>query len=124
MASRLYRLGRFSYRRRRLVALIWAVVLIGLGVSASTLSGAYSSSFSIPGTESQHAIDTLAERFPQSGLDAATANVVVAAPKGERLDTAANRAGVTAVVAQVRQGQHVTAVSDPFAAVSPDGRIA
>ena len=126
MASFLYHLGRFAYRRRRLVALAWVALLIALGVSASTLSGAYSTQFSIPGTESQHAIDTLAKRFPQSGLQEATANVVLAAPQGQRLDTPANKAAVGAVLAQVRKDPHVKSVTDPFTAsgVGASGRIA
>jgi RND superfamily putative drug exporter len=127
MASRLYALGRFSYRHRRLVALGWLAVLVLLGVGASTLKGAYSTQFSIPGTESQRAIDTLQTRFPQAGLDLATANVVVAAPKGERVDTPAHRAAVATVVADLADNEHVKAVTDPFTtpgSVSQDGRIA
>ena len=126
MASRLYRLGRFSFRRRRLVALLWVSLLIAMGAAAGALSGPYSDEFSIPGTESQEALDVLADRFPQAGLTQATANVVFAAPDGEILDTPANRAAVAAVLEQVQLDGDVAAVSDPFTtqAVSADGRIA
>lgn len=126
MASRLYRLGRLSYRRRRLVAALWLAVLVAMGVAAGTLSGPYSDEFSIPGTESQQALDILADRFPQSGLEQATANIVLAAPAGQTLQTPDRRAAVEAVLEQARHDPDVAAVSDPFAtqAVSPDGRIA
>jgi RND superfamily putative drug exporter len=126
MASRLYQLGRYSYRRRRLVAALWVALLVALGVSASTLSGAYSTQFSIPGTESQQAIDTLATRFPQAGLALASANIVIAAPRGERVDSPANKAALQAVLADVRHAPHVTNVLDPFAtkSLSANGRIA
>jgi RND superfamily putative drug exporter len=126
MSARLYRLGSFSYRRRRLVALLWLLLLVGLGVASGALKGAYSSQFTIPGTESQRAIDALAERFPTSGLDLASANVVLAAPEGQTLTGKANRAAVQAVLAEVRRLPRVTSVADPFAtrAVSRDGRVA
>jgi RND superfamily putative drug exporter len=126
MSARLYRLGSFSYRRRRLVALLWLVLLVALGVGAGALKGDYSSQFTIPGTESQAAIDALQQRFPASGVDKASANVVLAAPAGERLDTQDNRAAVAAVLTELRALDHVTSVADPFAtrSVSPDGRVA
>jgi putative drug exporter of the RND superfamily len=129
VASRLYLLGRLAYRRRRIVLALWVALLVAAGAAASALSGPYSDEFSIPGTESQEALDVLAERFPQAGLEQASANVVFAAPEGERLDDPANAAAVTAVLEQVRQGERVAVVSDPFAGapgggVSPDGRIA
>jgi RND superfamily putative drug exporter len=126
MSARLYRLGAFSYRRRRLVASLWLLLLVALGVAAGTLKGSYSSQFTIPGTESQHAIDTLKTRFATSGIDVANANVVLAAPKGQRLDTPAHKQAVEAVLADVRRQPHVTYVADPFAmrTLSADGRIA
>ena len=114
MASRLYRLGRLSYRRRRIVAALWLAVLIGMGVAAGTLSGPYSDEFSIPGTESQEALDVLAERFPQAGLEQASANVVLAAPPGDRLDTAQRKAAVAEVLDRVAEDPDVASVTDPF----------
>jgi RND superfamily putative drug exporter len=124
MASRLYALGGFSYRRRRLVAVLWLLVLVALGAGAGALKGEYSTQFTIPGTESQQAIDTLQSRFPQAGLDAATANVVLAAPKGRTV--AEYKTAVASLLAEAKKGPHVVSVADPFAlqAVSKDGRIA
>jgi len=126
MASRLYRLGRLSFRRRRLVASLWVALLLLMGVAAGSLSGPYSNEFSIPGTESQDALDVLAERFPQSGLAQATANVVFAAPDGRSLQDPELRAAVASVLAEVQAAEDVAAVSDPFTTqgVSPDGRVA
>lgn len=126
MSARLYRLGSFSYRRRRLVAVVWLLLLVALGAGAGAVKGEYSSQFTIPGTESQRAIDALKERFPTSGVDVANANVVLAAPEGETLTSKDNRAAVAQVVAAVRGLDRVTSVADPFAtrAVSRDGRVA
>ncbi|WP_026875535.1 MMPL family transporter [Jiangella gansuensis] len=126
MATLLYRLGRFSYRRRRLVALIWVVLLGVFGAGAATLSGQTSDSFSIPGTESQEALDLLADRFPEAAADGAQGRVVFAAPDGETLADPANQQIVQSVVAELAEAPQVASVADPYQsqAVSPDGAIA
>jgi RND superfamily putative drug exporter len=126
VATFLYRLGRFAFRRRALVAAVWTVVLLALGLGAMTLSGQLSNSVSIPGTESQRAIDQLSARFPQAGAGGATARVAIAAPEGQSLTTPANQAAVERVVAQLKTAPKVIAVVDPFQAkaISPDLRVA
>jgi len=42
MATFLYRLGRLSFRRRRLVVAAWLMLLVAAGLGAATLSGWYS----------------------------------------------------------------------------------
>jgi RND superfamily putative drug exporter len=116
VATYLYRLGRFSFRRRRLVALVWLVVLAVFGVGAATLSGPTSSTFSIPGTESQRAIDLLAQRFPHLAAGGATARVVFAAPTGRTLTDPANKAAVEQTVAQLKVAPQVASVTDPYQA--------
>ncbi|MGQ0630517.1 MAG: MMPL family transporter [Sporichthyaceae bacterium] len=125
MALVLYRLGRWCFRRRRLVAALWILTLfLGAG-AASTLSGPTSNEFSIPGTESQRAIDVLAERFPQSGVDGATARVVFIATEGANLADEALRGAVDQTVSQLFGAPQVGAVVSPYAsgAISPDGRV-
>jgi len=125
MASFLYRLGRFAFRRRWLVAGMWVAVLMAALAGAATLSGPTSDAFRIPGTPSQQAIDLLQERFPQASADGATARVVFAAPDGQQLTTADNRAAIDAAVAELKQAPQVASVTDPFAtgAVSQDGTV-
>ena len=114
MATYLYRLGRFSFRRRKLILALWLAALALLGVGAATLSGPTSDEFSIPGTEAQEAMDLLGQRFPGAGADGAQARVVFAAPAGEKLTDEANRAAVARTVAELRTGGQVAAVSDPL----------
>ncbi|MEU9352524.1 MMPL family transporter [Streptomyces griseoloalbus] len=120
MATLLYRLGRFSFRRRGRIAAVWLLLLTLLGVGAATLMGPTSDKFSMPGTESQRALDDLERQFPQAG--GATGTIVVAAPEGEKLDPAA----VAPVVKEASGIHGVTAAMDPFRAgsVSQDGRYA
>lgn len=125
MATYLYRLGRFSFRRRALVITMWLAVLAALGVGAATLSGPTSETFSIPGTEAQQAQDLLTERFPQSGAGGAQARVVFAAPAGGKLTDPANRAAVERTMAQLKTGAQVATVTDPLkGAVNPAGTVA
>jgi RND superfamily putative drug exporter len=125
MATFLYRLGRFSFRRRALVAALWGAVLMAALAGAATLSGPTSDAFRIPGTPSQQAIDLLQERFPQASADGATARVVFAVPGGQRLTDAAHRAAVETAVAELKDAPQVASVSDPFAvgAVSQDATV-
>ncbi|MDB1089768.1 MMPL family transporter [Streptomyces sp. ACA25] len=127
MATYLYRLGRFSYGRRRLIALIW-VVLLGLaGTGVMVGNSQPTSEISIPGTESQEAFDLLAERFPGSGADGATARVVFRAPDGEQVTDPDHQGTVEQVVAELAAGSdQVAAVAGPFEsqAVSQDGTTA
>ncbi|OZM70487.1 hypothetical protein CFN78_25350 [Amycolatopsis antarctica] len=126
MAKLLYRLGRFSFRKRKLVAAAWAAILVLLGIGALTLSGQLTNSVTIPGTESQRAIDQLEERFPQLPAGGGTARVVLAAPEGQTLADPAGRAAADQVVGALRSAPKVAVVADPFqtGAVSPDGRVA
>ncbi|MEU4221682.1 MMPL family transporter [Actinoplanes sp. NPDC026623] len=125
MATYLYRLGRFSFRRRRLILALWLAALALLGVGAATLSGPTSDEFSIPGTEAQEAMDLLGERFPGVTAGGAQARVVFAAPSGEKLTDDANRAAIARTVARLKTVADVTAVTDPLrGTVNPAGTVA
>jgi RND superfamily putative drug exporter len=122
MATLLYRLGRASFRRRGLVVVLWLVALAVLGVAAAAFRGPSSSDFSIPGTESQRAIDALQREFPEAS--GATGTIVVAAPPGRQLT--ADRAVVQALVGEASGVPGVVGAVDPFQSrsISPDGRYA
>ncbi|MFE2054430.1 MMPL family transporter [Streptomyces sp. NPDC059446] len=120
MAILLYRLGRLSFRRRGRVVALWLLLLALLGGGAAAFSGPTTSKFSIPGTESQKALDSLSREFPQAG--GATGTIVVAAPEGGKLTPGA----VAPVTQEAAKVPGVLAAVDPFAskAVSRDGRYA
>ncbi|MGW1560432.1 MMPL family transporter [Streptomyces sp. NPDC002144] len=126
MATFLYRLGRFAFRRRHFVALFWVALLTLAGVAAASAPSAGSTSFSIPGTEAQKAFDLLDQRFPGTSSDGATARVVFKAPAGEKMTDAGNKATVEKTVKELADGSEVTSVDDPFKqhAVSKDGTVA
>ncbi|MET9380075.1 MMPL family transporter [Streptomyces sp. NPDC002928] len=126
MATFLYKLGRFAFRRRHFVALIWVALLTLAGVGAASAPAAGSSSFSIPGTEAQKAFDLLEQRFPGMSADGATARVVFKAPSGEKMTDADNKATVEKTVKELSDGSEVVSAADPFKAnaVSKDGTVA
>ncbi|MFF0815904.1 MMPL family transporter [Rhodococcus sp. NPDC003318] len=118
MATYLYRIGKFAYRRKGTVLSIWLALLVLMGVGAATLSGPTNDSFSIPGTPAQKAQDLMAERFPSDGRDpfnSISARFVFAAPEGQTLDTPENQAAMDETLAAVRAIDLV----EPAAKVDP-----
>ena len=122
MATFLYRLGRASFRHRRLVLVGWLVLLAALGAAALAFKGPTSSNFTMPGTESQQALDLLQREFPEAG--GATGMIVVAAP--EQGGLMARKAAIDDLVREASALPGVVGALDPFIAraVSPDGRYA
>jgi len=123
VATYLYRLGGWAFAHRRRVVGAWALVLGAVVACAVAFGGQTSNKFEVPGTESQQAMDLLAKKFPGAG--GASARMVFAAPKGEKLSDADNRAAVEASVAKAKKADGVVAVVDPYEthAISKDGRI-
>jgi RND superfamily putative drug exporter len=126
MAKLLHRLGAFAVRRHRTVLVGWLLIVIVLGGLAVAFKGAFSSEFSIPGTESQRAAELIAERIPGANADSAVGRVVFAAPAGQSLQTAPRKAAVTASVAALGHVATLASASNPYTTgtVSQDGRIA
>ncbi len=128
MSTSLYRLGRFAVRRRWLVLIVWIVALVGLGTAGKMAGGELHDEFTIPGVESQQALDVLKETFPTAA--GARAQVVVHAPDGQLTDPA-NAEAVAATFAEINDLPHVVGAVDPVAAaaggapgvVSTDGTI-
>jgi len=64
VATTLARLGRWAFRRHYSVIAAWVVLIAIVGAAAAMFSGPTDNKFTLPGTESQQAIDTLSARFP------------------------------------------------------------
>ncbi|MFD8966905.1 MMPL family transporter [Streptomyces sp. NPDC059568] len=126
MATFLYRLGRLAFRRRRLMLLAWTAVLVAAGIGVSSVSGGTTDDFTLPGTQSQRAIDLLEREFPQAAASGATARVVIEAADGQKLTSAAHKPQVESLVEELRTAPQVANVADPFTSglVSASGSIA
>jgi putative drug exporter of the RND superfamily len=126
MAWHLFRLGRWSFVHRKVVALVWVALLVLGGVGASTLAGQTTDDFELDGIESTDAFALIEERTPQASTDGATAQLVFEAPEGESFADPATAAAVNDAITGV-QSEHVSPVADPSAAeltVSENGRVA
>ncbi|NUJ87727.1 MMPL family transporter [Plantibacter sp. MCCC 1A11337] len=127
MSSLLYTLGRWAFRARKLVLILWIAVLALAGGGALLFNQGTDNAFSIPGTESQEALDSLDHTFPQ--VAGASAQIIVVAPEGDTVEDAGVRTAIDdAVTALGDIGQVEQAVS-PFdenvtGAVSEDQRAA
>ncbi len=124
MAALLARLGRASYRHRGVVATAWLAILGAVVALILTLGNSFDDEFTIPGSESQDALDRLAEVAPGTG--GASAQIVFVAPDGTTVADRAFAAAIEQVVATAAQTPQVEAVQSPFAsqAIAPDGGAA
>ncbi|MFJ9008450.1 MMPL family transporter [Streptomyces canus] len=126
MATFLYRIGRWAFRRRRLVGGLWLGALLLAVVAAALAPAGEEEDLSMPGTESQKAFDLLDERFPQSNAQGAEARLVFRAPDGQRVTARENKAAVEDALGSLDGGGQVASTTDPYTtdAVSEDGTIA
>ncbi|MFF0609323.1 MMPL family transporter [Nocardia tengchongensis] len=122
MANALYRLGWFVIRSRRAVVVAWIGILAACGVAAVAWSQPANTGITIPGTESQQALELLQDKFPGTG--GASARIVVAAPPGHTItEDGYRRAGQQAIDA-VRAAPEVISVTGfDQGTVSADKRI-
>ena len=100
-----------------------AVVVVLLGAAAGA-GGEAADDFSIPGTESQKALDLFKAHSP--AFAGADSTLVFTVEQG-RISDSGPRAAVTGALEQVRGLEGVQQVDDPFAqggALSRDGRLA
>ncbi|WP_433293094.1 MMPL family transporter [Actinoplanes sp. CA-030573] len=118
MATLLHRLGLGAVRHRLAVTAVWLLALVAVAVGAATLSGATVNSFSIPGQESTTALDLMKQRFGNASAGA-TAQVVFAAPAGEKVTAEQNAAAIARTVAVLGKLPGVVAASNPLDPASP-----
>ncbi|QQC87917.1 MMPL family transporter [Streptomyces alfalfae] len=125
MAAFLFKTGKFSFRWRWLVCVLWAGLFVVAGVLGSRAGAAPPNDFSIPGTEAQQAYDLLEERFPEIKADGATARVVFKADDGKVTAPDQKRA-VDDAVRALGGAPQVERVTNPFetGSVSKDGTTA
>ncbi|MFE6359577.1 MMPL family transporter [Streptomyces sp. NPDC057806] len=124
MATWLYRLGLGAYRRRRLVLAAWLAVLTGAVCALLVVGGKLDNEFTIPGSESQRAQDTMAKDFPAAA--GTSAQIVFTAPEGTKVTDPAAARGIQRTLTAAQDAPQVAAVIPPDKAgtVTPDQRTA
>ncbi len=125
MATLLYRLGRFAYRRPWRILGVWLLLIVGVLGGGIALGGQTQESFVIPGTESQNALDRLEAVFPS--VAGASATAVVVAPSGTSIT--AEKANIEKLVTAIGGVKGVDSALSPFSeyagnAISSDGTMA
>ncbi|MFC1400431.1 MULTISPECIES: MMPL family transporter [Streptacidiphilus] len=126
MAVFLSRLGRLAFRRRWYAVVVWVAVLVGAGAGAVLAPANSNTSFSVPGTESQQAMDLIKQDFPAAADTGVSARIVFVAPDGQQVTATANKAAIDAVVKEAADSPQVSGSVTPFQAgtVSSDGTTA
>jgi RND superfamily putative drug exporter len=108
--------------RRGLIGLIVGVVLVGALIGSQ--GGSAAQDFSIPGTESQKAMDLLKDKFPAAS--GAQSQIVFTTSEG-KLSDQGERDAIEAALQKISGLDHVSSVTDPFekgGTISADGRTA
>ncbi len=104
-------LARWCVAHRRLVVVAWVAVAILTTVVAHVVGPSYVTSFGLPGTESQRALDLLKRDFKTQSGDADA--VVIHVSRGN-VDSPAVRAAITPLLARVSALPHVAGVISPY----------
>lgn len=127
MATLLYRLGRFSFRRSWTIIGVWFLLFAGVLGGGIALGGHTSESFAIPGTESQNALDRLSAVFPS--VAGASAQAVVEVPAGASVNDAGYKTALEKMATAISHVHGVDSVLSPFSpyagdSISSNGRSA
>ncbi len=121
------RLARWCFTRRRTVLAAWLLLLIVALGAARVAGGAFNSSLSLPGTDSQAAVSLLTQHYPAAAGE--TDQVVIQATGGATVGSPQVRDAVTRALARVATVPGIASVASPYAAagasqVSGDGTVA
>jgi RND superfamily putative drug exporter len=105
-------LAAWCVGHRRLVLLIWAIVLVvSLGLSGS-VGTSYSNSFNFPKTDSFDAIKLLQASAPKDSGD--TEEVVFATSGGAKVTDPAVKASIDTLIGKIEKLPHVGRVASPY----------
>ncbi|WP_417216846.1 MMPL family transporter [Arthrobacter sp.] len=111
MATFLYKLGRLAYRRRWVFVSAWLVALLAIGASAGAFMGTLTNSFSIPGTETQRALDKLKAEMPE--FSGGSGSIVYQTADGTRF-TSAQKKAIGSSLEELEGLKDVRTASNPF----------
>ncbi len=116
-------LARFAYRRRWLILAVWVVLFLGMNVLSQTFGTAYANTFTLPGTNSTHALSLLQSGFKSKSGD--VDEIVLQAKTGT---IQSHERAINAMVKRVEKVPAVASVVSPFVGgslqISPNGKIA
>nr|WP_218852643.1 efflux RND transporter permease subunit [Spelaeicoccus albus] len=95
-----------------MVLFIWLGALVVIGSFAGAFSKAFDDQFTLPGTQSQEAMDSLSHTFPQAS--GSNAQIVFQAPDGDSVRSSNIKSALQADVKSIKQFNQVSNVSSPY----------
>src|SRR5665213_3337185 len=104
-------LTRWCIDNRRKVFIAWVAIAVGSSVIAQAVGRSYSTNFTLPGTESQHALNLLGKEFPAQGGDVDT---FVFHTSTGTVDSPAVKTAMTAAIKHLSGYPHVVTVVNPY----------
>ena len=105
------RLAAWCIAHRGRVLLTWLAVAIVTTVIAGAVGRDYATNFSLPGTESQRALDLLKRDFPAQSGDV---DAIVFRVNSGTVDSPQVRTAISDLLARVRRDPHVIGVVGPY----------
>lgn len=110
MSSTLYRLGLWASRSPWKVIGAWLAIIVLAAAGAVTVGKGLDDAFSIPGTEAQEGLDSLATRFPQLG--GTGGQIIFVSEDGSPID--AHEKEIAKAMGEAGQVQGVETATNPF----------
>ena len=119
------RLGGWCFAHRRIVAVVWIVLLAGSTIASTLVGSAYSADFDVPASESADGLATVQEFFPGKG-GARGGSIVFSSAEGiDQPDVQAVTEQYSQEVGEIDQTSIVSPYSEfGVQQVSPDRTIA
>jgi RND superfamily putative drug exporter len=119
-------LGRWCFRHRKTILILWLVALIGFFALDRAAGNAFSTKFQLPNTPSATALNLLQKEFP--AVSGSSDQIVLHSSTGTVSDPAV-QARAQAMLDKVATLPHVRSVTSPYTAagahqISTDGTIA
>ncbi|MEV6306002.1 MMPL family transporter [Actinoplanes sp. NPDC051861] len=112
MSSSLFRLAAAVVRHRGRTVAVWLAVIALLAGAGNLVSRGTDDAFTIPGSSSQTALDTLKRVFPQ--VSGASAQLLVTLPPGQDPRGDQVRAAVARAITEAERVDRVAAVVSPY----------
>jgi len=122
MSRVLHAIAHWCFAHRWLVVALWLLVLVAGAAGAKVSGGTLDNTFTIPGSQSQAALDQVQRDFPAAA--GTSAQLVFRATDGTTLASPANAAAVRRTLARAATAPQVAAVVSPQAAhlLTADGK--
>lgn len=117
MARFLFKVGRWSYRKKWWVIAAWTMILAAVLGSAGVLQKGFSNDFNIPGTPSYNAAMMIEDLWPgqPNPVAASSVNIVFQAPEGETLDEPQNMAAMDTTINYIKENLTPISGTEMFA---------